>query len=119
MKDHRRPNRPCIAALAVAVAFPVQAYEGPEDLPEGMGRDETYYACIACHSFQVVVRQGMSRSLWDDTLTLMVERHGMMELEPDERELILDYLSEHFPAGSGTTPRRGWTNPFAPATQGN
>lgn len=63
---------------------------------------------------QVVTRQGMSRAMWEDTLRLMVERHGMPELEPDERELILSYLAEHFPAATGTGGRRGWTNPFAP-----
>jgi hypothetical protein len=83
-------------------------------LPEGPGREESYYSCIACHSFQVVTRQGMSRAMWDDTITLMVERHGMPELQPDEREMIVEYLSENFPptqpAGGA---RRGWTNPFA------
>lgn len=103
-----------MAALCAAIAAPAFAYDDPEDLPEGPGREESFYSCIACHSFQVVVRQGMSRPLWDDTLTLMVERHGMYPLDDDERELILDYLSEHFPASAGGGTRRGWTNPFAP-----
>ena len=104
-----------MAALGAAIiASPAVAYDDPEDLPEGPGREESFYSCVACHSFQVVVRQGMSRGMWDDTLTLMVERHGMWELEEEERELILDYLSTHFPASSETGTRRGWTNPFAP-----
>jgi len=102
------------AALIAAVASPASALDELEALPEGPGREETYYSCIACHSFQVVTRQGMSRGMWEDTITLMSERHGMPELQPDEREMVVDYLSEHFPA---TQPaggsRRGWTNPFA------
>jgi hypothetical protein len=56
----------------------------------------------------------MSRPMWEDTLTLMVERHGMPELDEEERLLILDYLSEHYPGTAETGTRRGWTNPFAP-----
>lgn len=103
-----------MAALSAAIiASPASAYDDPEDMPEGPGREESFYNCVACHSFQVV-RQGMSRSMWDDTLTLMVERHGMWALEEEERELILNYLSTHFPASSDTSTRRGWINPFAP-----
>ena len=100
------------AALAAALALPAAAFDDPESLPEGPGREEAFYACIACHSMQVVTRQGMTRPMWEDTLRLMVERHGMPELEPDEHALILSYLAEHFPASTGT--RRGRTNPFAP-----
>lgn len=110
---HLRANV-AMAALAAVIALPAAAFDDPEDMPEGAGREETFYACIACHSLQVVTRQGMTRPMWDDTLRLMVERHGMMELEPEERGLILDYLSEQFPAQTGTGGRRGWVNPFAP-----
>lgn len=103
-----------MAALCAVIAVPAYAYDDPEDMPEGPGRDEAFYTCVACHSMQVVVRQGMSKPMWDDTLTLMVERHGMWEPEEEERRLILDYLSEHFPAGEASGARRGWTNPFAP-----
>lgn len=101
-----------VAALCAALAAPAVAFEDPDDMPEGEGREDTFYACVACHSMQVVTRQGMTRAMWEDTITLMVERHGMPDLDPDERELILGYLSEHFPAAAGS--RRGWTNPFAP-----
>ncbi len=104
------------AALAtvLVLAMPVRAagFNDPEDLPEGLGREETFYACIACHSMQVVVRQGMSREMWEDTIRLMVERHGMPELDPKEKALIINYLSENFTASTGS--RRGWINPFAP-----
>jgi hypothetical protein len=103
-----------MAALCAAIAAPAHAFEDPDDLPEGPGREETFFNCIACHSFQVVVRQGMSRPMWDDTLRLMVERHGMWELDEDERQLVLDYLSEHFPPTVSSGTRRGWVNPFAP-----
>jgi hypothetical protein len=102
-----------VAALCAALALPAGAFDDPEDMPEGAGREEAFYSCIACHSMQVVTRQGMSRAMWDDTIRLMVDRHGMPELDPEDKELILAYLSEHFPAAA-PGGRRGWTNPFAP-----
>jgi hypothetical protein len=43
--------------------------ESPEQYPAGPGRDETFYACTACHGFMLVAQQGMSRRQWDETLT--------------------------------------------------
>lgn len=101
------------AALCVAIAAPAAAFENPEDLPEGEGREDTFYACVACHDMQVVTRQGMSRPMWEDTITLMIERHGMFDLDPEEREIIVNYLTEHFPA-TQRPGRGGFVNPFAP-----
>jgi hypothetical protein len=35
--------------------------EKPEDFPEGAGREETFYACIAFHHFKLVAAQGTTR----------------------------------------------------------
>jgi len=32
--------------------------EKPKDLPDGPGREETFYACTACHNFKLVARKG-------------------------------------------------------------
>jgi hypothetical protein len=85
--------------------------ESPEEYPPGPGRDETFYACIACHNFKLVAAQGMSRQRWDDTLDFMTSRHGMPEIEGADRALILDYLAATYP--ERTPPQRGWQNPFA------
>ncbi len=42
------------------------------------------------------MQQRMTRKGWDKTLVWVVEEQGMPELEPDERDLILDYLDTHF-----------------------
>ena len=79
------------------------------DLPAGRGQEETFYTCTACHGLALIKSQGMSRERWDETVTLMVRAHNMAEPTPEERELIVSYLAEHFP------PRqqpRGWQNPF-------
>ncbi|MEM8951009.1 MAG: aldehyde dehydrogenase [Pseudomonadota bacterium] len=65
-------------------------------LPEGPGKEETFYACHGCHSFRLVAQQGLSRKHWDETLDWMVEEQGMPELDEEERALILDYLEAHY-----------------------
>ncbi len=83
--------------------------EDPEEFPDGPGRDDAFYACGACHAFNLVARQGFSRERWDETIDLMNERHGMPKLEGKDRELILNYLAKTFPP---KTEPRGFQNPF-------
>jgi cytochrome c2 len=70
--------------------------ENWQGLPPGPGREEVFYTCQACHSLKIVVQQGLTRHSWDETLVWMVEEQGMPELEEEERDLILDYLAEHY-----------------------
>ena len=54
--------------------------ENPEDFPAGPGRDDTFYACTACHGFRLIAQQGMSRRQWEESIALMVTRHNMPPL---------------------------------------
>jgi hypothetical protein len=84
------------AALAALILCSPVALAQDDDfggLPEAEGREEVYYGCIACHSIRTVTNQRLSRRVWDEVLTWMVEEQAMPELEPDERQIILDYLS--------------------------
>ncbi|MDX1483382.1 MAG: aldehyde dehydrogenase [Alphaproteobacteria bacterium] len=67
-----------------------------QGLPPGKGREETFYACAPCHSLRLVTQQGLSRRRWSETLDWMVAKQAMPELNPDDRELILDYLAKHY-----------------------
>ena len=119
------PGVPGLAAALVAAALlattgsPAAAQDSAavfeptlddlDDLPVGPGQEETFYACTACHGLALIKSQGMNRERWDSTVSLMVRAHNMPEPTPEERELIVSYLAEHFP------PReqgRGWQNPF-------
>ena len=86
------------------------ADEAPEDYPEGVGREETFYGCTACHGFKIVAQQGQSRRQWEDTLDFMTQKHNMPEIASDDRKLILDYLEATFPPKAPAA--RGWQNPF-------
>ena len=112
------------ASLALAAAFFVPGAmaqapqfaprdENPEDYPAGAGRDDTFYACTACHNFKLVAQQGMTRRQWEDSLQWMTDRHGMSPLPAKEQKIVLDYLEATFPPRA-PAGRGGWQNPFAP-----
>lgn len=115
-----RPNPPVYTPPVKVAAAPAVAIDGEkgkppphndkvEDLPEGKGRETTFYTCTACHGVALIKAQGLTRELWDSTFDLMLEKHRMPPVKAAERTEILDYLSDQFP------PRRkgrGGDNPF-------
>lgn len=121
----RPPAEPLVAAKPAPSAAPAAAASGKalpkalpadvrhqdtvETMPAGKGQEETFYLCAACHGTAIIKAQGMTRERWDSTFQYMVDRHGMADPDKADRDLIVDYLAEHFP------PRRrgrGQDNPF-------
>ena len=98
-----------LVAPAIAQTFTPRD-ESPEDFPAGAGRDETFYACTACHGFKLVAQQGQTRQQWEDTLNWMTQKHGMPPIDGDMRKVVLDYLETAFPP---RTAPGGWKNPFS------
>ena len=84
--------------------------ESPEDYPPGPGRDETFYACTACHGFKLIAAQGLTRQQWDESVNLMRRSHNMPPLEGNDRKIVLHYLETTFPPR--TARSAGWQNPF-------
>jgi hypothetical protein len=108
------------AGMALLLALPAldasaQSKRGkpPEELPEqypaGTHRDDTFYFCTACHGFKIVAQQGMSRDRWSETFDIMVSRHKMVDVQGEQREQMLDYLTAAFPERRAPG---GWKNPF-------
>ena len=83
--------------------------ESPEQYPAGAHRDDTFYFCTACHGFKIVAQQGMSRDRWNETFDIMVKRHSMIDVQGEQREQMLDYLTAAFPERRAPG---GWKNPF-------
>ena len=73
-------------------------------LAKGPGREEVFYACQACHSLTIVKQQGLDRDSWDESLVQMVEEREMEPLDPEDRKLILDYLTTYY--GRDSSKRR-------------
>lgn len=86
--------------------------ESPEEFVAGPGRDETFYTCTACHGFKLVAAQGLTRAQWDDSINLMIRRHGMPALDDKDRATVLNYLEAAYPPRA-PAGRGGWQNPFA------
>ena len=80
--------------------------------PRAAGRDETFYACTACHGFSLVAQQGMTRAQWEDSINLMIRRHNMPPLDAKDRDMVLNYLEAAYPPRA-PAGRGGWVNPFA------
>lgn len=104
-----------VVTMCAAFAQPSKTFvprdENPEEFPAGPGRDETFYACTACHGFKLVAQQGMARWQWEDSVELMVKKHGMNPLEGDDLKLVLDYLETTYPPRA-PAGGRGAPNPF-------
>jgi hypothetical protein len=105
--------RAFLVVLSLVLASPaaMRAQETPDALPEAPGREETFYACTACHGTAVIRRSRLTREGWDELMDWMTEKHGMPRLEGEERRVIVDYLARAFPPGSQQQQRRG-ANPF-------
>src|ERR1044072_7039236 len=65
-----------LTAPAIAQTAFTPRDESPEEFAAGAGRDETFYACTACHNFKLVAAQGLSRAGWDDPINPMIRRHN-------------------------------------------
>lgn len=90
------------ALLAAALVVATAAGDDFGGLAEGEGRELVHAVCSACHSLAIVKQQRLSRAVWDEVLTWMVEEQGMPELEPAERATILAYLARAY---APDTPR--------------
>jgi len=99
-------------APAVAQTFTPRD-ESPEEFAAGPGRDETFYACTACHGFKLVAAQGLSRAGWEDSINLMIRRHNMPPLDDKDRAVVLGYLEAAYPPRTPAGRGGGWQNPFS------
>lgn len=60
------------------------------------GAGVTYDYCATCHSEMLVAQQGQTREGWDKLLEWMVAEQGMEPIPEEDRETVLDYLSDHY-----------------------
>src|ERR1044072_3629914 len=99
-------------APAIAQTASPPRDESREESAAGAGRDETFYACTACHNFKLVAAQGLSRAGWEDSINLMIRRHNMPPLDGNDRAVGLGYLEAAYPPRAPAA-RGGWQNPFS------
>ncbi len=91
------PLDPMTAVRATAAATDAEAGNIElGGLPDGPGAEETYFQCVACHSTEIIKQQRVTDHRWDELWSWMVEAQGMIEPEPEVKELILGYLKTQF-----------------------
>ncbi|MBI1182531.1 MAG: hypothetical protein GC201_18470 [Alphaproteobacteria bacterium] len=62
------------------------------------GREETYYFCSPCHSVPLIKKARKTRDEWSATIDRILKEHPYEPLDPQTREIILDYLSKQYGA---------------------
>lgn len=99
-----------VSSSLLALTIVAHAGGGPE-LPPGQDRALVYGQCRTCHDLQYLVESaGIPRDAWSDILDSM-KQYGL-QLAPDRRSRILDYLSTYLgphppPASAASAaPRR-------------
>jgi hypothetical protein len=65
-------------------------------LPRNPGYEDVSAYCSACHSLQLVMQQNKHQRGWNQTIDLMVARHGMPAPPAADRQRIVDYLARNF-----------------------
>ncbi len=89
-------------ALILALGFPLLA--GGEELKSGVpGAELARSKCLLCHEAGHIVRLRQSRAAWEDTVDLMIRRGA--PISPEERGIILDYLTAHYGENGPAGPR--------------
>jgi len=101
-----------VMALLVSAHMPVSAAQGAQsaapgaadqsssypEFPPGVGRDAVLQLCGKCHSPNIILASGQSRTGWENTITKMA-RQGAEGSDEDFTD-IADYLTANFPPSS-------------------
>ena len=73
---------------------------GGPDLPPGDGKVIVQRACVGCHALKVVTSKRATPEEWSTVVNQMVSRGA--EVEDDEIETLVAYLSKNFPPSPKT-----------------
>jgi len=81
-----------IGVILLVGSGSIAVAESDPPLPKGPHRDVVEETCTACHSAAIILQNRMTRKRWDETITWMQNEQGLMDLTPQIRKQILDYL---------------------------
>ncbi|MFV0383473.1 cytochrome C-552 [Paracoccus sp. (in: a-proteobacteria)] len=97
------PTDPMVA-LRAPTGQPADGPAASEEfggMPDAPGAEDTYYQCTACHSTEIIKQQRITDARWDDLWVWMIDKQGMIDADPETRELILTYLKTYFSSEPG------------------
>ena len=99
-KDHYNALDPRLKRSGVTRGSMFDAADDYWGLPRTSGYEEVAGNCSGCHSLQIVMQQHVTTERWGYLLKWMVEKQGMMAMEPEDEVLVRAYLNTHFSSGS-------------------
>ncbi len=65
-------------------------------LPPGDAKEKAEAACLACHEARIIVQQRLSKVAWTKELDKMIKWGA--EVDPKDRDALIDYFSANFNA---------------------
>lgn len=83
------------AAMLIFPLIWLAASLSTPDLPPGDGRAIVQRACVGCHALKVVTSKRATPQQWSTLVDQMISRGA--EVEDDEIEALVAYLSKNFP----------------------
>lgn len=88
----------CIAAMLILPVICLASFLSGSDLPPGNGQAIVQRACVGCHTLKVVTSKRATPQQWSALVDQMISRGA--EVDDDEIETLLVYLSKNFPANT-------------------
>lgn len=85
------------AMVILSLIWLAASLRGP-DLPPGDGKAIVQRACVGCHALKVVTSKRATAEEWSTVVNQMVSRGA--DVEDDEIEALIAYLSKNFPPGA-------------------
>jgi Spy/CpxP family protein refolding chaperone len=82
-----------LALVSAAVAFAGESSPN-ESLPAGPAKEKAEAACLTCHEARIIVQQRLTKPAWTKEMDKMMKWGA--EVDPKDREAMIDYLSENF-----------------------
>jgi len=86
------------AAMLIFPLIWLAASVSLSDLPPGDGQAIVQRACVGCHTLKVVTSKRATPQQWSAVVDQMISRGA--EVEDDEIETLVAYLSKNFPASA-------------------
>jgi|SRR6478672_8020523 len=98
-------NRVTQCARAITVVFlgvPSLLHAQSPGLPAGPAQAKVRTACTECHDSHIILQQRLSNKAWSREVDKMIKWGAVVD--PNERDIFIDYLSANFPPDKATEP---------------
>lgn len=86
----------CLPFLLTLPSVAAQTVDPATGLRQEEGWETVRATCTQCHSAQLITQNSGSRSVWQSRIAWMQDTQGLRQLEPEEEDVILTYLSAQY-----------------------